>query len=104
MGWLLELLGIKPKSKFECVLIKRGEWTIKVDSSSSYDEYCEFQIHHNRTTDEYKLVTLGYKPTSHALYEEMFKVYRSLQEGETYYRGGKLYPHTNKTIHKRPTE
>jgi hypothetical protein len=103
MEWLSKLLGLKDKDKYECVFIKQGEWKIKNDNDS-YDEYCEFQILHNRVTNEYKLKTFGYKPTSHTLYIQMFENYRGLQEGDLYYKGGKLYPHTNETIHQRPTK
>ena len=106
MEWLNKLLGIKGKGKFECVFIKKGEWKVKYGDSNkdSYDEYCQFQIFHNSVTNEFKLETEGYKATSHSLYEEMFATYRCLQEGESYVRGGKIYPHTNKNIHRRPKE
>lgn len=102
MNLLKRLFGLK--GKFDCVYVKRGEWRVKYDGKNSHDDHCEFQIHHNSVTNEYKFITLGYKPTAHSLYEEMFQLYRSVCDGDNYIRGGKICPHTNETIHKRPKQ
>ena len=86
------------------VLIAIYRSAVKYDGNKTYDEHCEFQIHHNKVTNEYKFVTIGYKPTAHSMYEEMFQLYRSVCEGDNYIRGGNAYPHTNETIHKRPKQ
>ena len=105
MEWLDKILGIKDKGKFECVYIKKGEWNVKTSGEDdNYDEFCEYQIHYNKLTNEYKFVTLGYKPNCHSLYEETFENYRSVCDGESYIKSGKIYPVTNETVHKRPTE
>jgi hypothetical protein len=89
MKWLSNLF--KGKGKYEVVYSKSGTWDISLDNAGNYNEYCHYDILHNKITNHYKLQHRGYKPEAHILYDFMFKSMRKLNEGIMVVSGGVLY-------------
>jgi len=50
----------------------QGEWSIMGDDGTKdHDEYCVYEFHYSKSRGKFKLVTEGYRPKNHTLYERM---------------------------------
>lgn len=58
----------------------QGEWKVKKQDGSSYDDYCVYEFYYSKSRNKFDLRMEGYIPKNHSIYKDVSELFGKVNQ------------------------